>query len=189
MKKNAVGLLLAAGCLALMANGCAKQELVKKDESITPPAANTTVKPVENKEVKAPAEKPAPVQETTLNENTEQSLNKEQLQAALEKIYFGFDSSDLSDTARATLAKDSELLQKNSTSKVRIEGNCDERGSAEYNLALGEKRAKAAKKYLETMGIPAANLSTISYGKEKPADPGHDEAAWAKNRRDEFVVQ
>ncbi len=188
MKKNAVGFLLVAGCLALMANGCAKQELVKKDESIAP-AANTATAPVDNKEVKTPAENATPVQETTLNDNSKHALSKEQLQTALEKIYFGFDSTELDDTARATLAKDSELLQKNSTVKVRIEGNCDERGSAEYNLVLGEKRAKVAEKYLETMGIPAANLSTISYGKEKPADPGHDEAAWAKNRRDELVVQ
>ena len=188
MKKNAVGFLLAAGCLSLMANGCAKQELVKKDESIAP-AANTATTPVGNKEVKVPVEKTTPVQESTLNENAKQALNKEQLQAALEKIYFSFDASELDDTARATLAKDGKLLQKDSAIKVRIEGNCDERGSAEYNLALGEKRAKAAEKYLETMGIPAASLSTISYGKEKPSDPGHDEAAWAKNRRDEIVVQ
>lgn len=188
MKKNAVGFLLVAGFVALMANGCAKQELVKKDETVAP-TANTAVQPAENKEVKAPAEQTTPVQETTLNDSTKQATSKEQLQAALEKIYFGFDSTELDDTARAALAKDSELLLKNSTVKVRIEGNCDERGSAEYNLALGEKRAKVAKKYLETMGIPAANLSTISYGKEKPEDPGHGEAAWAKNRRDEFVVQ
>jgi peptidoglycan-associated lipoprotein len=186
MKKKVAGFLMFAGCMALMANGCAKQELVKKDESIAPPA---TAKPVEKKEVKETAVRPVPVQETNLNENSKLALSKEQLQAALEKIYFGFDSSELSDTARNTLAKDSELLQKNSTIKVRLEGNCDERGSAEYNLALGEKRAMVAKKYLETMGIPADNLSTISYGKEKPADPGHDEAAWAKNRRDEIVVQ
>jgi peptidoglycan-associated lipoprotein len=77
---------------------------------------------------------------------------------------------------------------KNNSLKVQIEGNCDERGSDEYNLALGEKRAKSAMKYLETLGVPAERLSVISYGKEKPADPGHDEAAWAKNRRDEFVL-
>jgi peptidoglycan-associated lipoprotein len=80
------------------------------------------------------------------------------------------------------------MIKKDSAAKVRIEGNCDERGSDEYNLALGEKRAKAAMEYLVTLGIPAERLSVISYGKEKPADPGHDEAAWAKNRRDEFVV-
>ena len=108
--------------------------------------------------------------------------------SALEKIYFDFDSDALSDQARKTLTSDADYLRKNAVAKLRIEGNCDERGSAEYNIALGEKRAKAAEKYLVTMGIPADRLAIISYGKEKPADPGHDESAWAKNRRDEFAV-
>jgi peptidoglycan-associated lipoprotein len=188
MKRNVVGFLSIAACAALMASGCAKKELVKKDESIAP-VANTAVKPAVNNETAQTAVKPAPIQETNLNGEANQSMTNEQLQADLEKIYFGFNSYDLSDAARAALSKDSDLLQKKSAIKVLIAGNCDERGSAEYNLALGEKRAQAAKKYLETMGIPAADLSTISYGKEKPADPGHNEAAWAKNRRDEFVVQ
>ncbi len=106
--------------------------------------------------------------------------------SALEKIYFDFDSSALSDQARKTLTGNADYLRKNAVAKLRIEGNCDERGSAEYNIALGEKRAEAAKKYLVTMGIPADRLATISYGKEKPADPGHDESAWAKNRRDDL---
>ena len=80
-------------------------------------------------------------------------------------------------------------MKKNSALKVRIEGHCDERGSDEYNLALGERRAKAAMNYLVTLGIADKRLSVISYGKEKPVDPGHDEAAWAKNRRAEFVIQ
>jgi peptidoglycan-associated lipoprotein len=71
---------------------------------------------------------------------------------------------------------------------VQIQGNCDERGSDEYNLALGERRAKVAMDYLATLGVPAERLSIISYGKEKPVDPGHDEAAWAKNRRDDFAI-
>jgi peptidoglycan-associated lipoprotein len=86
------------------------------------------------------------------------------------------------------LVKDAEILKQQKSIKVRIEGNCDELGSDDYNLALGEKRAKAALKYLETLGIPSDRLSTISYGKEKPADLGHDEAARAKNRRDELVI-
>ncbi|HYS43726.1 MAG TPA: OmpA family protein, partial [Geobacteraceae bacterium] len=87
------------------------------------------------------------------------------------------------------LNKNAEYLLKKSVSlKIQIEGHCDERGSDEYNLALGEKRAKAALNYLVTLGVPAARLSFISYGKEKPADPGHDDAAWAKNRRDEFAI-
>jgi peptidoglycan-associated lipoprotein len=108
---------------------------------------------------------------------------------AFEKIYFDFDSYVLSQQARDVLSKNADLLKNKDTSlKIQIEGNCDERGSDEYNLALGEKRAKSAFNYLVTLGVPAERLSVISYGKEKPVDPGHDEAAWAKNRRDEFVV-
>jgi peptidoglycan-associated lipoprotein len=112
----------------------------------------------------------------------------EDFKAALAKIYFDFDSYKLSESSRSELVKNADLIKKDSVEKVRIEGNCDERGSDEYNLALGEKRAKAAMQYLVTLGIPTDRLSIISYGKEKPADPGHDEAAWSKNRRDEFVV-
>lgn len=79
-------------------------------------------------------------------------------------------------------------MKRNATIKVRIEGNCDERGSDEYNLALGERRAQVAARYLTTLGISGERLSTISYGKEKPVDPGHDENAWARNRRDDFVI-
>jgi peptidoglycan-associated lipoprotein len=110
------------------------------------------------------------------------------LNGALEKIYFEFDATTLSEQARTSLTNNAERLRKSSTVTVRIEGHCDERGSDEYNLALGEKRAKTAMHYLVTMGIPAKRLSVLSYGKEKPADSGHDEAAWSKNRRDEFVV-
>jgi peptidoglycan-associated lipoprotein len=106
----------------------------------------------------------------------------------LARIYFDFDSFTLSDNARKTLTENAGYLRKSAAAKLRIEGNCDERGSAEYNIALGQKRAEAAKKYLVTMGIPADRLTTISYGKEKPLDQGHDDAAWAKNRRDDFTV-
>ena len=111
-----------------------------------------------------------------------------QLQSVLNSIYFDFDSSGLSDAARSTLAGNAATLMKETSEKILIEGNCDERGSAEYNLALGERRAKAAQQYLVTMGVKPDRLSIISYGKEKPAVQGNDETAWAKNRRDEFVV-
>ena len=109
-------------------------------------------------------------------------------QKAVEKIYFDFDSSTLSDTARQTLTRNFAVLKKTPQSRIRVEGHCDERGSDEYNLALGERRAQEAVRYLATLGVPVDRLSALSYGKEKPADPGHTEAAWAKNRRDEFVI-
>jgi len=106
----------------------------------------------------------------------------------LQKIYFDFDAATLSAAARDTLTGNSQVLKSNPQLTLRIEGHCDERGSDDYNLALSERRAQAALRYLTDLGIPAERLSTIGYGKEKPADPGHDEAAWARNRRDEFVV-
>ncbi len=80
-------------------------------------------------------------------------------------------------------------MKKNPGAKLLIEGHCDERGTAEYNMALGERRATAVKNYLVSLGVPKAALSTVSFGKEKPLDPGHDEEAWAKNRRAHFVLK
>ena len=141
----------------------------------------------------------APAEQAAVTQTQSEAVSQEKqaaatpdnglLKEALEKVYFSFDSSNLDDGARQNLTKNAAFMKKNGSAKVRIEGNCDERGSDEYNLALGERRAKAAMQYLVTMGVPAARLSVISYGKEKPADPGHDEAAWARNRRDEFAVR
>lgn len=104
------------------------------------------------------------------------------------KIFFDFDRFDLTAESIGTLNELAAFLKANTEVQVKIEGNCDERGTNEYNLALGERRAKAAFDYLVTQGIDAARLSTVSYGEEKPADPGHNEEAWAKNRRDDFVL-
>ena len=110
-------------------------------------------------------------------------------EAGLSTVYFDFDKSDLRQDARDTLSKSAETILKTMPdAKIQIEGHCDERGSAEYNLALGERRAKSAQKYLSTLSVKAENLSIISYGKEKPAVTGSDEAAWAKNRRAELVI-
>jgi peptidoglycan-associated lipoprotein len=106
----------------------------------------------------------------------------------LNTIYFDFDKSDLQPNAIDVLKKIGGWLTKNPDKKIRIEGHCDERGTDEYNITLGERRAQAAKNYLSTMGIPMQNVSTLSFGEEKPADPGHTEAAWSKNRRAEFKI-
>jgi peptidoglycan-associated lipoprotein len=101
-------------------------------------------------------------------------------------IYFDFDKYNIRSGDAEILNKDYEWM-KGHPGKVRIEGNCDERGTVEYNLALGQKRADAAKAYLVNLGADPGRLETVSYGKEKPVDPGHNEAAWAKNRRDNFT--
>jgi peptidoglycan-associated lipoprotein len=187
MRKEMTGLLMLIFCGALLAGGCAKKELVKSEGEI--PSA-TASKPAETEE--APA-KP-PVKEEKVQEQAVKEAPATQEEAAparaaeLATIYFDFNSFILTDPSRATLKKNGEDLMKDNSLKVQIQGNCDERGSEEYNLALGEKRAKAAMDYLVTLGVPADRLSIISYGKEKPVDPGHDEAAWAKNRRDDFAI-
>lgn len=105
-----------------------------------------------------------------------------------ENIRFDFDKYNLKPKAREVLDKLAEFMNANKGATVLIEGHCDERGTTEYNLALGERRASSAAKYLIDLGIDKARISTISYGEEMPMDPGHNEEAWAKNRRDHFVI-
>ncbi len=106
----------------------------------------------------------------------------------LADIQFELDSAALTDQARATLEKHALWLQGRRDVKVTIEGHCDERGTVDYNLALGEQRARAARDYLASLGVGADRLRVVSLGKERPLDTGHDEAAWARNRRDHFAV-
>lgn len=106
----------------------------------------------------------------------------------LEDIHFDYDSANLTDTARVVLEKHALWLQSHREAKVSVEGHCDERGTVEYNLALGEQRARAARDYLESLGVAADRLRTVSYGKERPLDPGTGEQAWARNRRAHFAV-
>jgi len=101
----------------------------------------------------------------------------------LKDVHFAFDKYDLDASAQAVLGQNAKWLQDNSKSRVEIEGHCDERGTREYNMALGSKRARAVADYLRSLGIAEDRMSTVSYGKELPLDPGHQEMAWAKNRR------
>jgi len=103
-------------------------------------------------------------------------------------IHFDFDKFSLTKEAREILAKKVSWLQNNTNVKIQIEGHCDERGNNEYNMALGERRANSAMEYLLTAGVEASMISTISYGEEKPLDPGHNEDVWAKNRRAHFRI-
>ncbi len=106
-----------------------------------------------------------------------------------ENIYFDFDRSDLKPEAQEVLKRKAKWLRKNPGESVIIEGHCDERGTNEYNLALGDRRAQSAKNFLKDLGIAESRLTTISYGEERPADPRHNEKAWSKNRRDHFVLE
>jgi peptidoglycan-associated lipoprotein len=106
----------------------------------------------------------------------------------LKDVFFDFDKSNLRDDQKAALTEDVGWLKGNTRAKLTVEGHCDERGTAEYNLGLGERRAKAVKDYLVAAGIPADRVATISYGKERPFVLGHDESAWKWNRRGHFVT-
>jgi peptidoglycan-associated lipoprotein len=122
---------------------------------------------------------------TTVRPGSEEDL----VQNVGDRVFFDFDHSDLKPEARATLERQAAWLKKYPDVRIQVEGHCDERGTREYNLALGERRANAAKNYLVALGISSSRLSTISYGKERPAVLGSNEAAWAQNRRGVSVVQ
>lgn len=107
----------------------------------------------------------------------------------LKTIYFGYDKDELTDAARATLRQNANWLKANPQWNVVLEGHCDERGTIEYNLALGQRRANSVRSYMASLGVDASRVRTVSYGEERPVDNGHNEAAWAKNRRAESKVE
>ena len=193
MKSKILCLLTALSLAVLVTGGCANKEVIKSEEAVVPKAAPAVVEvakpaPVEPVPV-APVAQVAPVA-PVVQPVENQSAKASAPELSFEAVYFDYDKSDLRQDARDVLSKNAEILLKSKPdAKIQIEGNCDDRGSAEYNLALGERRAKAAMQYLVTLGVKADRLSTISYGKEKPAVQGSDEAAWSKNRRDEFVLK
>jgi peptidoglycan-associated lipoprotein len=190
MKKSMVALLAGVSMAALLAGGCTKD--VKKDEPVVPVAVEKVepAKPVEPVEQPVPVQQVKPAQEEPVKVEAPKAEEKPVVaELRFETAYFDFDKSDLRQDARDVLSKNAETILKSlAGAKIKIEGHCDERGSAEYNMALGERRAKSALQYVTTLGVKAENLSIISYGKEKPAVVGSDEAAWAKNRRVEFLI-
>jgi peptidoglycan-associated lipoprotein len=166
-KMNIMRFVLFVALASLLFVGCAKQPA----EQTTEPAPATTS-----------SSSSSGVTETEVKEDVSYKVSD------LTRVYFDFDSYVLSAKARRTLAQNAEVMKAIPGLKIRVEGHCDERGSDEYNLALGERRAQAAMNYMATLGVSASRMSTISYGEEKPLDPGHDESSWSKNRRAEFVA-
>jgi peptidoglycan-associated lipoprotein len=163
--------------LLVLAAGCAKKAAEPALETVppSPKAAPAPVPEVPQPEAGVPVEgvKPPVPQETV-------GFDK--------KIYFDFDKFELKAESVEVLNELAAYLKANPGIKATVEGHCDERGTNEYNLALGERRAKAAYDYLVSQGVDESRLETISYGEEKPVDPGHNEEAWAKNRRAQFVL-
>lgn len=116
------------------------------------------------------------------------SIDEINRSGVLKTVYFGYDSSEIDDAARAALQSNADWLKKNAKFVVEIGGHCDERGTIEYNITLGNRRADSVRQYLAGLGVNPAQLTVVSYGEEKPVDPGHGEDAWSRNRRAEFVV-
>ncbi len=174
MKKVGVGI-----CMLLLLVACAKKQVVTEAPPTPPPS-----------QVREEGVQEAPsVAEETLKPVKYPGIEGEVMETPLLKdIHFDFDRYDLRPDAKRILAENARVLMEHPTWKVQIEGHCDERGSNEYNLALGEKRARSAMNYLIKLGISPERLSIISYGEERPLDPRHCEEAWAKNRRCHFVV-
>jgi peptidoglycan-associated lipoprotein len=183
--RAAVVLLLVVGAAA-----CGKKQPPIARPIPPPPPVSTPVTPPPEPPPPAPAEPtpaPAPVAvpEDSIASRSLDEINKN---SPLKPVFFGVDQSEIDQAGQQALANNADLLKRYPTWLISIEGHCDERGTAEYNLALGERRAVAARNYLVSLGISADRVKTVSYGKEFPFDPGHTEDAWAKNRRAHFVV-
>jgi peptidoglycan-associated lipoprotein len=183
MKRVAVILVI----VLVAATACAKKK---------PPVAKPTTPPPDATSVNRPPEPPTPISEpqpvpaepSGADELASRALDEINKNSPFQPVFFGYDQSEISPEGQQVLNSNAEIMKKYSTWVITIEGHADERGTAEYNLALGERRALAARNYLVTLGIPADRLRTVSYGKEFPFDPGHTEEAYSKNRRAHFVV-
>ncbi len=177
MKVKSFGLIFAVILIVLSLGGCGCFMQKMAGEKPAPPAGPATaVAPEVKPAIPVPAAPAAP-----------QAAPAAVAAAMLADVHFDFDKYNIRPGDAEILKKDFEWFKANPGKKARIEGNCDERGTVEYNLVLGQKRADSAKSYLMNLGVDGKLLETVSYGKEKPVDPGHNEAAWAKNRRAHFT--
>jgi peptidoglycan-associated lipoprotein len=183
---TAAGLVLIL-CSVFVA-ACGKKPPVARPTQPPPPPPTTQSSrpPAPPEPVEEPTIVPAePVRDDAISSASLDDLNRN---SPLKPVFYEYDSSELSADGQRALDANAGVLKQYPTWAVTIEGHCDERGTAEYNLALGERRAVTARAYLISLGVSADRLRTVSYGKEFPFDPGHDEAAFAKNRRAHFVI-
>jgi peptidoglycan-associated lipoprotein len=183
--------LLVVAIAALVAvSSCAKKK-PPVARPTTPPPASTGPNagnrpPAPPEPVREPVPVPAePLASDTLASSDIDAINKN---SPFQPVFFALDQDTIDSAGQQSLNNNAELMKKYPTWVITIEGHADERGTAEYNLALGERRALAARNYLVSLGISADRLRTVSYGKEFPFEPGHDESSWSKNRRAHFVV-
>jgi len=175
--------------VAIATGACGRNRKPVVTQPAPPPADNappvTPAPPPPQRVEEALPVPPQPLSDDSIATRSLDDLNRD---SPFKPAFFPLDSSELDDTGRTVVTANAELMKKYPTWVVTVEGHCDERGSAEYNLALGERRAVAVKTYLVSLGISPDRLRTVSYGKEFPFDPGHDDSAWSKNRRAHFVI-
>jgi peptidoglycan-associated lipoprotein len=179
---------MAALLVVMTAAACSKKAppVARPMPPPTPTSGGNTggVPPAPPEPLSEPVPVPALPDETVSGRSLD-DLNRD---SPLKPVFYELDSAELSAANQQALQENASVLKKNGTWQITIEGHCDERGTAEYNLGLGERRANTARDYLVSLGIPATRVKTVSYGKEFPFDPAHNEAAWLKNRRAHFVI-
>jgi peptidoglycan-associated lipoprotein len=168
--------------LSTLLIGCAEKKVVKPTEAPQPQTMEQKGKEGEASKETISEQKVAKV------ESKESPSKTEEVSGMFPDIHFDYDKYDIRNDAKPALKSVADYLIKNPSEKVLIEGHCDERGTSEYNLGLGDRRAKATKDYLLSLGVPSSRISTISYGKEKPLCDEHAEDCWAKNRRAHLVL-
>lgn len=208
MVRRSLSIFILILCFGLILPGCPKKTVMKEEPSIKKGEEGVAEREkaarleAEQKEREAREKEAARIREEEAKKAQAQKEFEKSLVAKktpgiegevfesrlLKDIHFDFDKYNIRPGDAAILEEDAAVLKKFPTVKVQIEGHCDERGTVEYNLALGERRANGAKKYLVSLGISEERISTISYGKERPLQSGHNEEAWAKNRRAHIVV-
>jgi peptidoglycan-associated lipoprotein len=189
MGKKSLVIIILILCVGLFLTGCPKKTVMKEEPSMTKEDAAARERAMKEQELKAKEEAAKVDLDKSLVAKKEPGIEGTVFESSLLKdIRFDFDKYDIRSQDTEILKENAALLKKYPNVKIQIEGHCDERGTTEYNVALGERRANSTKRYLLSLGIPADHLSTISYGEEKPVDPGHTEDAWAKNRRAHFII-
>jgi peptidoglycan-associated lipoprotein len=189
MKRHAKALLVLVLLMTVAVAACKGKAKPPVARPMPPPATNTSAPPPPPPEPPRPVSEPVPVPAMPEPDSiTNTSIDDLNRNSPLTPLFFELDSADVSADGQKVLQANAAVLKKYPTMQITIEGHCDERGTAEYNLALGERRALAAKNYMVSLGIPADKIKTVSYGKEFPFDAGHDDAAWSKNRRAHFVI-
>lgn len=176
-------IILFSVSLAVMATGCSKEK-VKTDEAVAKKEVTTAVAPAPSSQAPAPARESLDARPVAVMAG---NILEGRTTGPMLPVYYDFDKANVRPDQQGRLEKNAAFLNSNAA-VIRIEGNCDERGTNEYNMALGERRALSAQKYLSNLGVAFERMQTISYGEEKPLLHGHDEVSWAQNRRADFVV-